>query len=208
MTKPIRIALIAAAVLFLSVPSRAQGFYWTLAYEPSIPLGGIRHATPTPGLAGGAIGARYLISKRWSLGLGGHWNQFSENRSRSTYVFDDGAITGAVFRRVWTASILSEAHYYLACENAINPYVGVGAGFTWLSNELLVSDLAFEELAHGFTVSPEAGILVAFDRDLFEPDRFPMQSVVIGVRYSIGTASARDVTNTSFVGLTLGLLTY
>jgi hypothetical protein len=77
-----------------------------------------------------------------------------------------------------------------------------------MSNELLASDLAFQEDGHGVTVSPETGILIAFDRDPFEPDRFAMQSVIVGLRYTFSAAKARDVSDTSFLGLTLGLLVY
>jgi len=142
------------------------------------------------------------------LGIGGHWAEFAQNYSRATYPIDNGAITGAVYRRVWTISTLAEAHAYLSPDETLSPYLGFGAGLSWMHNELLVTDLTVGDLAYGFAVSPEAGVVIAFDRDAFMPERTAMQSVITGIRYTFTTAGSRDVSSTSFLGLTVGLLVY
>lgn len=202
------ISLLALAAATWTAPARAQGFYWTFTYEPSIPVGGIRKATTNASLAGASLGAKYLFSRYWSIGLSGHWNQFAQNYPHNTYTISDGAFTGTAFRQVWTGTVLADLQIYLAPEAPINPYLGVGGGVAFLSNEVLVSDLTFQDNGRGIAVSPEAGILIAFDRDAFEPEQFAMQSIAVGVRFTLSGASARDVTDTSFIGLTLGLFAY
>ena len=202
------VGLLAFAAASYVAQARAQGFYWTLAYEPSVPIGNVRNASPYVSPTGGSIGARYLFGEHASLGIGGHWSQFAHNYLTATYPIDAGAATGAVYRRVWVGSFLAEAHVYMKPEAPINPYVGLGTGISWMSNELLVSDFTFDDLARGFTVCPEAGILIAFDRDAYDPERTAMQSALVGLRYTYSTAGSRDVSSTSFVSLTLGLFVY
>jgi opacity protein-like surface antigen len=201
-------ALLATAAMTFAPPARAQGFYWTFAYEPAAPLGGIRTATREVSFAGLALGAKYLFNKQWSLGLSGHWNQFAHNYASATYAIADGSFTGSIYRQVWTGTVLADAQFYLAPDAAINPYLGLGGGVTWMSNEVLVSDLTFEESGRGIAVSPEAGLLIAFDRDAFDPDLFAMQSILVGVRGTFSPASARDVSDASFVGVTVGFFVY
>jgi opacity protein-like surface antigen len=202
-----RTSLLAVAITFAAAPAQAQGFYWTLTYEPSVPVGGIRKATTNVSFAGAGLGAKFLFSRYWSLGLSGHWNQFAQRYSRTTYAIQDGAFTGSAFRQVWTGTFLADVQVYFAPDAPINPYLGVGGGATWLSNEVLVSDLTFEDNGHGVAVSPEAGLLIAVDRDL-DKTEFALQSIIVGVRWTVSSASGRDVSDTSFVGMTVGLFAY
>jgi hypothetical protein len=142
------------------------------------------------------------------LGIGAHWTEFAESHSSATYPIEDGAITGAAHRRLWTTSLLAEAHAYLRPDETVNPYIGFGAGMCWMKNQLLVTDLRIGDVVHGFAFSPEAGLLFAFDRDTFMRERSAMQSLVTGIRATFSTAGSLDVPSTSYVGLTLGMLVY
>ncbi len=209
MSLPVRAVLLASSAFLLTTPVHAQGVYWAWAFEPSVPIGPVRNAVSNASPAGASFGVRYLFEKSWSLGIGGHWAEFAQNYPRTTYPIENGALTGAAYRRVWTTSLLAEAHVYLAPDETVSPYLGVGAGASWMKNEVLMTDLTIgDDLVHGFTVSPEAGLLFAFDRDLFAPDRSAMQSVITGVRCTFSTAGSRDVSSTAYVGLTLGMLVY
>jgi hypothetical protein len=201
-------ALLATAIVSFAAQARAQGFYWSLAYEPSVPVAGIRNATTDVSFAGAQLGARYLFSKHMSLGIGSTWNQFAQNFPRQTYTAPGAALTGAMYRQVWVGTLMGQAHLYLNPDAAVGPYLGIGVGAAWTSNQLLISDFSFDDLTGGFVVSPEVGFLIPYDRDPFEPQRFAMQSAVLGIRYTYSTASSRDVTNTTFVALTLGILVY
>ena len=208
MKRSTAVAMLAFAASSFAASARAEGFYWTLTYEPSVPIGSLRNASPYVSPSGASLGARYLFTDHWSLGVGGHWNQFAHNYSVATYPIDAGAVTGAVYRRIWVGFLLAEAHAYLKPDQPINPYFGIGAGMSWMSNQLLVSDFPFDDLSHGFTICPEAGILIAFDRDAYDRQTTAMQSALIGVRYTYSAAGSRDVTSTSLVSLTLGLFVY
>jgi hypothetical protein len=203
------LALVAFAAASYTGIAHADGFYWTLAYEPGVPLGSMRNASPYVTPAGASLGARYLFTDHWSLGIGGHWTQFSHTYPVATYPIDNGAATGAVYRRVWVGTLLAEAQVYLKPDRPVNPFFGVGAGIGWMSNQALVSDFSRDDLARGFAVAPEAGILIAFDRDPYDPPgATAMQSAMIGVRYSYNAAGARDVSNTQVFSLELGLFVY
>jgi opacity protein-like surface antigen len=201
-------ALLASTAILFSLPARAQGFYWSWAYEPSMPLGDVRNAAGNLSPAGASLGARYLFDRHASLGIGGHWAEFDENHGRSTYAIASGAITGAAHRRVSATSLLAEAHAYLTPDDPIGLYLGLGAGILWMENEVMVSDLTLDRVTRGFAVSPEAGIAIVIDRNTYEPDRKAMQSVIAGIRYTFSTAGSEDIDSTSFLGLTVGVLIY
>jgi opacity protein-like surface antigen len=200
--------LFVSVALFFAAPAHAQGFYWSLAWEPSVPIGSVGTASTPVTAAGASLGARYLFTRHWSLGIGGHWNQFARNYPRATYPINNGAITGAIFREVWLGSVLGEAHLYLAPTETLSPYLGLGAGYSLMSSKIVVTDISIDDRTPGFAVSPEAGVLIAFDRDPYEPQQTAMQSLMLGARYEYSTAGSRDISNVSFFALTLGAFIY
>ena len=109
MKPPVVAALLASSAFLLTTPVHAQGIYWAWAFEPSVPIGPVRNAVSNASPAGASFGVRYLFEKSWSLGIGGHWAEFAQNYPRTTYPIENGAITGAAYRRVWTTSLLADA---------------------------------------------------------------------------------------------------
>src|SRR5262249_40878911 len=141
--------------------------------------------------------------KNFSLGVGGVWVRFYEQLPRDTYVIDQGAVTATINRILDVVAVVPEAHYYFGPENGVVPYLGVGAGYASVKFHILVSDLDVSHRQGGLIVSPEGGILIPFDRD-----GIILQAVMLGARASFITSGFRDVSNTSYVGVTLGALVY
>ncbi len=65
MRPPVGVAVICFAALSFVTEARAQGFYWSLAYEPSVPVGSVRTATSEPSGSGASLGVRYLFTDHW-----------------------------------------------------------------------------------------------------------------------------------------------
>jgi hypothetical protein len=203
-----RRALLALSITTASLvwgrPARAQGFYWSLIWEPSIPVGSVRSFVPNVSGLGFDLDARYWFKgPNVSVGLSGVYNRFYQTAPRATYPVENGAVTATLNRIIDVRALVPEVHYYFGPENAVVPYLSLGAGFAWVKFHVLVSDLDLSETSTGLILSPEAGVLLPFDRD-----GFILQAFSLGLRWSFISSGFRDVSNTSYVGLTLGLLAY
>jgi hypothetical protein len=197
------LALTALTTLTTSGSARAGDFYWSLKYDPGVAVGSLRSFAPSVTPVGFDLDARYWFAGHFSLGIGGAITRFYDTLPHGTYPLDRGAITGTIYRHVDVAALAPEAHVYFAPHADVIPYAGVGVGVAWVSPRVLVSDVDVSETHVGFIVSPEAGILLPFDRD-----DFLRQAIVLGARYSFSSAGFRDVSATSFVSLQVGALIY
>jgi hypothetical protein len=197
-------ALLAAlaAGLFGERAAEAQGFYWSLKYDPSVPVGSVRSFVPNVSPLGFDLDATYWFSQ-FSVGLGGVYNRFYRQSPQATYPVENGAVTATLYRIIDVVALVPEVHYYFGPDNDVVPYLGVGAGFASVKFHVLVSDFDLGERSSGLILSPEGGILIPFDRD-----GIILQAITLGLRWSFITAGFRDVSNTSYVALTLGLLAY
>jgi len=204
-TLPSLVLVLGAACLFGERTARAQGFYWSLTYEPSVPVGSVRSFVPNVSGLGFELDARYWFKgPNLSVGLAGVYNRFYDQAPQATYPVDNGAVTATVFRVLDVVALVPEVHYYFGPDNDVVPYLGMGAGFASAKFHVLVSDLDVSENSAGLILLPEGGMLIPFDRD----GSTILQAAMVGLRWSFITSGFRDVSNTSYIGLTLGLLAY
>ena len=132
------------------------------------------------------------------------YNRFYHQSPQATYPVENGAVTATLFRIIDVVALVPEAHYYFGPDNGVVPYLGMGAGFASVKFHVLVSDFDLSESSAGLILSPEGGMLIPFDRD----GHTILQAFTVGLRWSFITAGFRDVSNTSYIGLTSGLLAY
>jgi hypothetical protein len=197
--------VVTIAALSWERPARAQGFYWSLTYEPAVPLGSVRNFVQNVSPLGFGLDARYWFKgPNLSVGVGGVYNRFFQTSPQATYPVDNGAVTATLYRIVDAVGVFPEVHYYFGPENEVVPYLGLGAGFASVKFHVLVSDFDISENSAGLILSPEGGLLLPFDRD----GSLILQAFTVGVKWSFITAGFRDVSNTSYVALSLGLLAY
>jgi hypothetical protein len=196
--------LLFAATFLGERAAKAQGFYWSLNYVPSVPVGSVRSFVPNVSPLGFDLDARYWFKgPNLSVGLGGMYNRFYRQAPRQTYPVENGAVTATLNEIIDVVALVPEVHYYFGPENGVVPYLGLAAGFASVKFHVLVSDLDLAETNPGLIVAPEAGVLFPFDRDVII-----LQALSVGLRWSFITAGFRGVSNTSYIGLTLGLLAY
>ena len=204
-TLPILVLVLGAACLFGERSAQAQGFYWSLTYNPSVPVGSVRSFVPNVSGLGFELDARYWFKgPNFSVGLGGVFNHFYQRSPRATYQVENGAVTATLFRIIDVVALVPEAQYYFGPDNDVVPYIGMGAGFASVKFHVLVSDFDLSQRSPGLILAPEGGMLIPFDRD----GQTILQAFMVGLRWSFITAGFRDVSNTSYVGLSLGLLAY
>jgi hypothetical protein len=184
--------------------AHAQGFYWSVQYDVSLPVGSVRSFVPAVSPIGFVLDARYWFAgPNLSVGVAGIYNQFYHQSPQATYPVDNGAVTATLYRIADVTAIAPEAHYYFGPANAVVPYLGAGAGFASVKFHVLVSDLDVVQRSSGFIMFSEGGILIPFDRD-----GFILQAVMLGARATFISAGFRDVDDTSYISLTLGALIY
>jgi hypothetical protein len=196
--------LVATATVSWERAARAQGFYWQLTYDPALPVGSVRSFVPNISPLGFGLDARWWFSGvNLSVGVGGVYNRFWQTSPQETFPVENGAVTATLYRIIDVVGLAPEVHYYFGPENRVVPYLGMGAGFASVKFHVLVSDLDLSDQSPGLLLAPEGGILLPFDRD-----GFILQAVTLGAKWMFITSGFRDVSNTSYLSLTLGLLAY
>jgi hypothetical protein len=197
--------LLTIAALSWESAARAQGFYWSLTYDPAVPIGSVRSFVQNVSPLGFGLDARYWFKgPNLSVGVGGIYNRFYETSPQATYPVENGAVTATLYRIIDVVGVLPEVHYYFGPEKEVVPYLGLGAGLGSVKFHVLVSDFDLSENSLGLIVSPEGGFLLPFDRD----GSLILQAFTVGVKWSFITAGFRDVSNTSYLAFSLGLLAY
>lgn len=197
----------AAALALWLAPvgsARADGFYWSFQYSPALPVGSVRKFVPDATPLGFALGARVWFGQRFSVGVDGSYTRLYRTLPRGTYPLDDGAITATIYSSVDVLAAVPQAHLYFGPMGDVIPYLGLGAGLSWVTFRVRASDLDFSNMMRGFVVAPEGGILIPVDRQ----DGLLLQSLSLGVRYTFSSAGFRDVADTSFVSAQIGALVY
>lgn len=201
------VAAVALAVVILgrSGPAQAAGFYWSLGYEPAVPVGSVRNFAADVAPLGFGADIRYWFRNNFSIGVGATFHRLHESLE-GTFPLERGAITATIHRDVEIFSVTPQAHVYLGSASSakVIPYAGVGAGVSTAIFQVRISDLEVNHTSTGFAVSTEAGILFPVDRN----DGILFQALMIGARYSFSTVGNGDVKDIAFVSLRLGALVY
>jgi hypothetical protein len=192
------------AVAAWATPGAAQanGFYWSLKYNPSIPVGDVRNfvdnVTPVAFDFDGRYWFRYI-----SVGVAGVHTSFYDTTPRTTYPIENGALTATIYRHIDMLALVPQVHFYAAPDADVVPYAGFGAGISWATFRTVISDIDVAETNSGLILSPEAGVLIPYDRN-----GIVRQALMLGARYTFTTIGYRDVTNFSYFGLQVGAVIY
>jgi hypothetical protein len=178
--------------------ARAQ-FYWWLAYDPAVAVGGARQWVPGVSPLGFEAGAEYHFAHKVSVGVLGTWNLFYEKTPESTWIIENGAVTGTLYRHAEVIAVAPEVRYVFHEEGKVLPFASLGAGVAVPTFKILVTDLQFSQRESALFFTPQAGVLIPYDRN-----GTIRQAALLGLRYSFISTGYRDFSTTSYLALTLG----
>ncbi len=163
------VALAAAAIaLATASPARATGYlddwhpyqtYWAVGWDCAVPVLGMRSDfISNPAWLGGTFDVQIGVTGRLAVGVNGTWNWFDQTFPNLTVQGSSFTFTGPVYRRVSNFTALATARYYLT-SGAVQPWVGVGAGGTWVSTLQQVVNIPVGSSNSGFAFAGELGVL-------------------------------------------------
>ncbi|MCX6281666.1 MAG: hypothetical protein NTU51_06875 [Bacteroidetes bacterium] len=161
-------------VLFLSLTIQAQeksaeGYsptsLYTLSWTLSLPLGSFSNFINNVSPAGGNFAGRYFLKNGFAAGFEFGWNNFYKKYDRMTYYGDDGlAITGIHYTYAFIVPWKAGAYYYFLPPAIADPYVGLSFGGDYMEEHIMIQEYDIYNTQWGFTLSPEAGVLIKFGK--------------------------------------------
>jgi outer membrane protein W len=137
-----------------------------ISWEIAIPLGDVVSKTST---SGGRGEYRKFFNDNFSAGIAISMNSVEQYYDTKTYEKGDGsvAVTTDMVRQAFTMPMTLIAHYYPTVPNRrIKPYIGVGLGAEYSSQNLYYNVYVIDNNNWGFVVRPEIGTLVSFNEKL------------------------------------------
>jgi hypothetical protein len=184
-------------VLGKSNKGKVAGYMgWTF----NVPLGSVRDFAAVVSPLGFEIMVDAWVASNLSLGASGEWATYVDDRPRTTYPVNGGALTATAYNRMQTASVRGFAHYYFLDSGSVLPFIGPHIGVTWASFDSQVADLLLSDNQASFSFGGEVGVKIPFG-GANDP------SGLVNLRYSAALASEflSLVDDVQSIGLTLGV---
>ena len=144
--------------------SQKEQWYGALTYSVSIPSGDTKTFTDEISWRGVGLDYRYLIDRKFSIGLFFGWNVFYQRTDKTTQT-DNGAVTGTSDRYINAFPIMANIHYYFGKRKSIRPYVGLNAGGYIMNQRFAIGISAWQEDQWQWGIAPEAGLIIPVERD-------------------------------------------
>lgn len=173
-----------------------------LAWDVGIPVASVHDFTSNVSAAGFDISLRYWLHPRITLGLEVEWQTFRDEKPRTTYALDHGALTATAYNSLQAGSLRFDADYYFLDRGPVLPFAGVNIGYGWSTFQSAAADIALYDDEDSVVLGAEVGALLAL------APRKPL--VLLAARYSAAPSmeflsSVKDVQSITFQ---LGLLLY
>ena len=195
--------LLLTALLTLAAPSDswAQSVFTGLNYQVSFPFSDTKDFTKDVSFRGVGVDFRKMVKPNLSFGLSANWNVFHSTSDEMISLRNLGQrqaaadISGRQNRITNSFPILLNLHYYLIGSNDSRvPFVGFGAGASYIESRLEIGTFAVTEDNWHFTLAPEVGIGIQASYDIY---------VVLSAKYNY--AFKADGVQHSYLGVSIGL---
>jgi hypothetical protein len=156
---------------------REGRFSLGLAYNVGIPVGSVHDFTSKVSGVGFEFLDKFWLSEQLTLGIGIDWQTFTDDKPRTTYPIENGAVTATAYNSVQQAAIRAGADYYIATGGALEPFIGLNAGFAWSTFQTSAADIALYDDQESFIVGGELGALFSVPQGpmLFLTGRYSYQ---------------------------------
>jgi hypothetical protein len=126
----------------------------------NVPLGSVRDFAANVSPVGLEIQLRYWALPRVSFGLSGEWDSYADQRPRSTYQLEGGALTATAYNNLLSAILRFVPTYYLLEDGPVLPYVAPNIGVAWTEYRSRTADLELTDSSLSIAYGAEAGVLI------------------------------------------------
>lgn len=148
-----------------------------MAWNVGIPVGSVSNFTSNVSAAGLELLLKYWVHPQITIGAVADWQTFTDQRPRTTYQLNHGALTATAYNSVLTGAVRAGGDFYFLAEGPVLPYVGANVGFGWATLQTSAADIAIYDNQSSVVLGLEAGALVNFGGS-----RVPL--LLLGARYS------------------------
>lgn len=145
-------------VLGMATNGRAQENIYILEYPIGIATGDLHDYIDNPSFRGFNFGYRNMVDENRAVGLDIGWQTFFEKKDLATYTDGTQSLTGVQYRytNAFTASL--QVDHVFADGKDIRPFIGLGAGTSYVRRTLDMGLYSLEKDPWQFMVQPEAGV--------------------------------------------------
>jgi hypothetical protein len=158
-------AVFALVILMFGTSySQKEQWFGALTYSVSIPSGDTKTFVDEISWRGVGLDYRYLIDRKYSVGLFFGWNVFYQRTNKTTEI-ENGAVTGTSDRYLNFFPIMANIHYYFGERKSVRPYVGLNAGGYYVNQRFAIGVFLWEDDSWQWAIAPEAGVAIPVERD-------------------------------------------
>lgn len=159
MKKIFAIILFAFVVLTGSLQAQTKQYY-SLGWDVGMPVGSFSDYISETSLRGGFFSGNIFVTDAVSIGFKFGYNSYHENTDRQTYYGKDGSAITAASYNYLVSSPMQLGGYYHFNLGSIEPYIGLGLGINYLSEETIIQDWDVSDDQWAFLVNPEIGLRI------------------------------------------------
>lgn len=113
------------------------------------------------------VGFHYMFNDKISLGANIAFNSFSEYESDVKIDYSNGFVYANQYRFLSAFNFMPKARYYPFSNKYIKPYVGFGAGLSYLVYRNEMGYYAGKDTFTEFAIQPELGTLVRVTENIY-----------------------------------------
>ncbi len=157
--KKYALCLIALGLSILTNLQAQPKQYYNVGWDIGFPVGSFSDYISSTSLRGGYFSGNIFVTDAVSVGFKFGYNTYHENMPRQTWYMDYGrAVTASSYNYSTQAPIQVGGYYHFKTNEQIEPYVGLGLGVNYITEETLVQDLEIYNDQWAFLMTPEIGL--------------------------------------------------
>jgi hypothetical protein len=170
-----------------------------MAWDIALPVGSVHDFIADTSVAGFEISLRYFVIPKLSIGVSTDWQSFSEDRPRTTFQIENGALTATAYNSIWGGTLRGLAHFYPLDRGPVLPFIGGHIGVGWSTLQTSAADLVLYDNQTSVALGGDIGALI-------QPSR-QSPTFLAAARYSAQPAAEfLDVTDVQTVTFQIGLM--
>lgn len=187
--------LLALTYLVLAQSASAQETLFAVNYATAVPLGNTKEFNKDFSWRGMSFEYHYFAGDNFGISFDGGWQYMNEVIEKTTYTFDNLAVTGKQYRYTKCVPLILGLTYVPMPEAMVKPYAVLGLGTIYTERRNEVSVYSIYTDAWQFAIKPELGVAVELSANtLFK----------LSAKYHYGFQS-NDMDAQSFLGIHAGL---
>lgn len=192
--------IILSLIILATTGTAFSQTIFSIAYEPSTPLGDMKNFISPTTLRGLSASADWYLNKRLTVGGTLQWTGFYEKDERYTWNFEDGAVTATAWKEFYLISILANVKYYFNDDDGslFAPYVGLGVGTMYVDQNAQVGTYELDDKSWKFAIAPEVGTRLPLGLEKTWGLNFK-------IRYQMAFYNKNDINLLNFLNYSVGV---